>query len=360
MAEKSEKATSKKLRDARKKGQVAKSQDFPSAFTFVASMSGIVILAGYFFDQLAGFMTNTFNSIKEHGDIANEAGRIMMSAINLIFSTSFPFMAIIAGIGIIVGFLVVGPVFSMEAMKPDIKRMNPVENLKNMFKLKTFVELLKSIIKITGAVIIIYYVVKDSTDEIVTTASLPVVGSALVFSKFLTKVALRVGIFFIAIAIFDLVFQKRQFAKQMMMEKFEVKQEMKDTEGNPEIKSKRRQRSQELAYQEGPAAVSRSKVVVTNPVHLAIALEYDEVEEPAPKIATMGQGREASEIIRRAQQHDVPIMRNVPLAHDLWDNGKIGAYIPYDTYKTVAEILKWVASLERAEEAELDIFKSEE
>ncbi|GAB5412085.1 MAG: SctU family type III secretion system export apparatus subunit CdsU [Chlamydiales bacterium] len=360
MAEKSEKATSKKLRDARKKGQVAKSQDFGSAITFIASMSGLVIMSGYFFDKLAGFMIVSFSSIKEHGDLANEASRIILSAINLIFATSFPFMAIIALIGVIVGFLVVGPVFSMEAMKPDIKRMNPVDNLKNMFKLKTFVELLKSIVKITGAVIIIYYVVKDSTDEIITTASLPVLGSTLVFSNFLVKVALRVGIFFIVIAVFDLVFQKRQFAKQMMMEKFEVKQEMKDTEGNPEIKGKRRQRSQELAYQEGPAAVSRSKVVVTNPTHIAIALEYDEVEEPAPKIATMGQGREASEIVRRAQQHNVPVMRNVPLAHDLFENGKIGGFIPHDTYKAVAEILKWVASLERAEEAELDIFKKDE
>ncbi len=360
MAEKSEKATPKKMRDSRKKGQVAKSQDFSSAFTFVASMAGIVIMAGYFFDQLASFMISTFNSVRHHDDLANEASRVIMSAIELIFYTSFPFMSVIALIGVVVGFLVVGPVFSMEAMKPDIKRLNPVENLKNIFKLKTFVELLKSILKISGAVFIIYYAMKDSTMEIIATASMPVIGSALVFSSFLIKVAIRVGIFFAVIAIFDLVFQKRQFAKQMMMEKFEVKQEIKDTEGNPQIKSKRRQRSQELAYQEGPAAVSRSKVVVTNPIHIAVALEYDEVEEPAPKIATMGRGREASEIIRRAQQHNVPIMRNVPLAHDLWDNGKIGNYIPQDTYKTVAEVLKWLASLERTEEAELDIFKQEE
>ena len=357
MAEKSEKATPKKLRDARKKGQVSKSQDFPAAFTFAAAFTGIVIGAGFFYRKLSNLMVANFTSISDHIDMQNRAGGYIMVAIDTIFSTSLPFLIIISVIGVLVNFLIIGPTFSMEAMKPDIKRLNPVDNLKNLFKLKTFVELLKSILKITGALVLIWTVVVKSISEIVATAALPVIGSALIFSKFLVQVGIRVGIFFLIIAIFDLVFQKRQFAKQMMMEKFEVKQEIKDTEGDPQVKGKRRQMSQELAYQEGPAAVRRAKAVITNPIHVAVALEYKEEEEPAPRVLIMGKGALADEIVRRAQDYNVPIMRNVPLAHQLYDMGKLGQFIPEETYQAVAEILKWIAELEHAEEVETELFK---
>ena len=179
-------------------------------------------------------------------------------------------------------------------------------------------------------------------------------------SDFLLKVAVRVGIFFIAIAIFDLVYQKQNFAKEMKMEKFEVKQEYKDTEGNPEIKGKRRQVAQEIAYQDGPAQVRRAKAVVTNPVHIAVALEYDEEEDAAPKILTMGKGPIAEKIIEVALEHEVPIMRNVELAQELYETGTISNFIPEDTYSAVAEILRWLAQLEQTkEEHVLDLFKQE-
>ena len=357
MAEKSEKATPKKLRDARKKGQVSKSQDFPAAFTFAAAFTGVVMGAGFFYTKLTELMVSFFSSISDNIDMQNRAGGYILVAIQTIFTSSLPFAVLISIIGVLVNFLIIGPVFSFEAMTPDIKRLNPVDNLKNLFKLKTFIELLKSILKITGALLLIWTVVKKSVGEIIATAALPVVGSALIFSSFLIQVGIRVGIFFLIIAIFDLVFQKRQFAKQMMMEKFEVKQEIKDTEGDPQIKGKRRQMSQELAYQEGPSAVRRAKAVITNPIHVAVALEYKEETEPAPRVLIMGKGALADEIVKRAQDHNVPIMRNVPLAHQLFDMGKVGQFIPEEAYQAVAEILKWIAELEHAEEVETELFK---
>ena len=248
--------------------------------------------------------------------------------------------------------------FAMEAMKLDIKKLNPVTNLKNLFKMKTFIELLKSLLKIFGAVVLIYSVVYSSLNEIISTCGLPLHISATIFASFLKKVVLRVGLFFIAVGIFDLVYQKKNFAKEMKMEKFEVKQEYKDSEGDPHIKSRRRQVAQEIAYQDGPAATKRAKAVITNPTHIAVAIEYDAENEPAPKIVTMGLDRVAEEIIKVAVDNEVPVMRNVELAHTLYYKANSGEYVPEDTYEAIAEVLKWIAQLEAEaeEEEKLDIF----
>lgn len=359
MAEKTEKATPKKLRDARKKGQVAKSKDFPSAFTFATSFALIVATSGFFFKNLAGFMVTAFTGVREGSHILNYIPMFVKAAFEVIFNTSLPFMILISIVGMLVNFLIIGPLFSMEAMKPDIKRLNPITNLKGIFKLKTFIELLKSIMKITGAVVLIYSVIYDSLPKIVSTAALPILGSAIIFSEFLVKVAVRVGIFFLAVAIFDLVFQKKNFAKEMKMEKFEVKQEIKDTEGNPEIKGKRRQAQQELAYQEGPEATKRARAVVTNPIHIAVALEYEAEEHPAPKIVIMGKGITAESITKVALENNIPIMRNVPLAQELYNKGRIGHYVPEETYEAIAEVLKWLNQIEVADSPEynVEIFK---
>jgi len=358
MAEKTEKATPKKLRDARKKGQVAKSKDFPAAFTFIVALSTVVAMSNFFYENLAEFMVAMFRSINSNIDMEHRAGAFLEECLMRIFNTSMPIMLLVSLVGVLVNFLIVGPLFSMESMKPDIKKLNPVTNLKNMFKIKTFVELIKSILKIAGAMFLIYTVINGSLSELVQTAGMPLIGSAVIFSDFLLKVSIRVGIFFLAIAIFDLVFQKQNFAKEMKMEKHEVKQEMKDTEGNPEIKGKRRQIAQEIAYQDGPPAVRRAKAVVTNPTHIAVALKYEEDEDPAPIIITMGKGLIAEQIIKYALEYEVPIMRNVDLAQQLYEEGSISGFIPEDTYSAVAEILRWLAQIEETkDESVLDIFK---
>lgn len=356
MAEKTEQATPKKLKDARKKGQVAKSQDFPSAFTFIVSIAATIATSGYLFSQLAGYFIGTYKSVGPDLDLQRSAGNYISQALIVILNCSLPIVLVTTFVGLLVNFIIVGPLFSPEAFKPDLKKMNPVTNIKNMFKFKTLFELLKSIFKISGAVYLIYGVVISSIGEIVNTASLPVFGSALVFNDFLFKVIIRVGIFFIIVAVIDLIFQKRNFAKEMKMEKFEVKQEYKDTEGDPHIKSRRKQIAQEIAYQEGPSAVKRARAIITNPIHIAVAIEYDEEKEPAPKIVTMGKGNIADLIIKQALEFKIPIMRNVPLAHILYEKGKISDYIPEETYQAVAEILKWISGLE-GKEFNVELFK---
>ncbi len=347
MAEKSEKATPKKLRDARKKGQVAKSQDLPAAFTFIVAISVTLAMAKDIAVDLGSYIVNALKAFRTSTDLGTTLIDYVNTGLRIILKVSLPILLITVITGVLANVMVVGPMFSFEALKPDLKRLNPIDNLKAKFKLKTLVELIKQILKIAGVVVIIYYTIRDDVREIIFAAGLPILGSAVIFNYFLVKVVIRVGLFFIAIAIFDIVYQKMNFAKEMKMEKFEVKQEYKDTEGDPHVKGRRRQMGQEIAYEEGSVSnVKKSRAVITNPTHYAVAFEYDEETQPAPKIVVKGSGKIAEIIIREAEAHHIPIVRNVPLARQLIKEGKVGRYIPRDTYEAVAEILKWLASLE--------------
>lgn len=358
MAEKTEKATPKKLKDARKKGQVAKIQDLPAALTFVVSIAATLMFMSSFFDQIAAFTLEMFRAIPSaQTDFETRAPAYFISAIHVIMKCSFPIMLAVCLVGVIASFLIVGPVFSMEAMKFDLKKLNPIEGIKQKFKMKVLVELLKSLAKITGAGIIIYFLISGMIPQIVASVLMPITGSAQVVKDFLVAAAIRVGVFFLFVALFDLAFQKKNFAKEMMMEKFEIKQEYKDTEGDPHIKGRRREIQREIAYQEGPSAARRAKAIITNPTHIAVAVKYNPQEEPAPVILTMGIGVTAERIIKIGVENKIPIMRNVDLARTLYAKGKISDYIPEDTYEAVAEILKWIDSLENNPDINPDIFK---
>lgn len=349
MAEKSEKATPKKLRDARKKGQVAKSQDFPSAVTFVVAVGLTLGMADIIFKQLAGFMLTSFKAMNNTGNLQVALKNLIIEGFDVILMISLPIAGIVAIVGVITNFIIIGPVFSLESMKPSFKKLNPVDNLKQKFKMKTVIELLKSLLKITIAAILIYLVVRLSLVEVIQTASIPLYHTAVLYGSFLTQVVIHVGIFFLIIAVFDLVYQKHVFAKEMKMEKFEVKQEYKDTEGNPEIKGRRRHIAQEIAYDEGPAAVRRAKAVITNPSHVAVAVGYEPKKYPAPFILVKGLDLIAEAIIKEADKWGIPIMRDVPLARTLFEMGKVASYIPPETYEAVAEILRVIGTLEEEE-----------
>lgn len=345
MGEKTEKATPKKLRDAKKKGQVAKSQDLPAAFTFIASIWITLGMSASLYHYMGGFLIETFKMVSK-ADLATVLGSMWMQGISVIFLASLPVMALVCVVGVIINFLAVGPVFALEVFKFDIKKFDPIQNLKSKFKLKTLVELLKSCLKIGIASYIIYDVMYKSLPVLIQAVSLPVVHSALLFHAFLMEVVIKVGLFFIIVAVADFVYQKKNFASEMKMEKFEIKQEYKNSEGDPHIKGKRKQIAQEIAYSEGPAGgVKKSAAVVTNPTHLAIAIGYSKEIDAAPYIIAMGQDILAERIIKIANDNDIPVVRNIKLAHKLWDEGEIYEFVPEDAYEPIAEILRWVASL---------------
>ena len=171
-------------------------------------------------------------------------------------------------------------------------------------------------------------------------------SALMVFYAFLMEVLIKVGLFFIVVAVADFAYQKKNFANEMKMEKFEVKQEYKNSEGDPQIKGKRRQIAQEIAYQEGPTGgVRRAAAVVTNPTHLAIAIGYNREVDAAPYVLAMGQDILAERIVSIAEKHKIPVVRNIKLAHRLWEDGGVYEYVPEDTYEALAEIIRWIQSL---------------
>ncbi len=350
MAEKSEKATPKKLRDARKKGQVAKSQDFPSAFTFIVALATTFYFASFLFKQMGGFLLEMLK-IGPFTDLSKTAPFFLKQMINIILISSLPIAGFVAIVGVIITFFVVGPTFSMEPLKPNIKKFNPVENLKQKFKMKTLIELIKSVLKIFGAALLIYLAVRHNLGDIIATVTFAPQVSALVFEKIMYKVTLWIGIYFILIGVLDLAYQRHNYSKELKMEKFEVKQEYKDTEGNPEIKNKRRQLAQEIAYDEGTTRMRRAKAVVTNPHDVAVAIGYEPDKYSAPWIVAIGTEMRARAIIAEAEKLGIPIMRNVPLAHELLEEGEENTFVPESTYEAIGEILMYVIAL-RAQEGE--------
>lgn len=349
MSEKTEKATPKKLRDARKKGQVAKSQDLPAAFTFIVSIWATLALSHSLYQQLSSFLVQTFHLIS-NADLINMMGHMWMQSFLVIFLASIPVLLVVTTIGVLVNFLAVGPVFSTEVFKFDIKKFDPVQNLKAKFKLKTLVELLKSCLKIAIASYIIYDVMYNSLPTLIRAVSMPMGAALLVFYHFLMEVIIKVGLFFILVAVADFVYQRKNFSNEMKMEKFEVKQEFKNSEGDPQIKGKRRQIAQEIAYSEGPTGgVKKASAIVTNPTHLAIAIGYERTVDAAPYIIAMGKDILAERIVMIAKKNSVPIVRNIKLAHKLWEDGEIHEYVPEDTYEALAEILRWIAALQTDE-----------
>jgi len=350
MAEKTEKATPKKLRDARKKGQVAKSQDLPAAFTFIASMWATMSLITYIYGYVGNFMLTVFKKVPEENLIIAIPG-IFSHAFYIIFNASIPILAIAASVGVVITFLTVGPVFATEVFKFDIKKFDPVANLKNKFKLKTLVELVKSILKISIAAYIIYTVMRSSVPVLIKTVSLPITGALIIFGWFVMDVIVKVGLFFMTVAVLDFAYQKMNFASEMKMEKFEVKQEYKNTEGDPQIKGKRKQLAQEIAYSEGTAgAVKKSQAVVTNPTHLAIAIGYRKDIDPAPFIILKGQERIAKNIVKIAEENNIPVIRSIRLAHELFQKGEIYDYVPEELYSALVQVFQYIQALNTEDE----------
>lgn len=346
MAEKTEKATPKKLRDAKKKGQVAKSQDLPSAFTFIVSIWVVLGMSEFLYHTLSEFTVGAFRAIN-HENLTTILSQLWMNSFMVIFICSMPILCVVALVGVVINFLSVGPMFATEVFKFDPKKFDPIQNLKAKFKMKTLVELIKSCIKIGIATWLIYNVMYSSLPVLIRTISIPTAGALLVFNAFLMEVVIKVGLFFLIIAIMDFAYQRFDFAKEMKMEKFEVKQEYKNTEGDPHIKSKRRQIAQEIAYSDGPmGGIKRAKAVVTNPTHIAVAVGYNKDIDAAPYIIAMGKDILAERIVALAEKNDIPIVRNIRLARKLWDEGDVHEFVPEDAYEALAEILRWIDALQ--------------
>lgn len=344
--DRSEKPTPKKLADARKKGQVAQSREIPSAMILMTALAVFYFGGQAMASRMTDLMRLSFRSL-DGGWIHNIASVDLMSGwlFDQTLSILLPMMAALLIIGIIANVAQFGFNFKEDLMVPDFKKINPLSGIKNLVSLKALVELLKSIIKIGFVGLIAYLVVRK---ELVTIPSLihaEVAETAAYMGQVAFQIAFFVCLGLIVLAAADFAYQRWQHQKNLMMTKQEIKEERKQSDGDPQVKSRIRSMQMEMAQRRMMAAIPSADVVITNPTHFAIAIKFDAKTMDAPLVVAKGADFMAQRIREIARQHDVPLVENKPLARALYGATEIGEMIPAELYRAVAEVLAYVYRL---------------
>lgn len=343
--EKTEEATPKKLRDARKKGQVAKSQDLNTAVLFIVTFSVLAFSASYISLQFRQLMQTSFLQATQLTLNPSIANRILLDALITMFKILAPLLSVVFIFALAIGFLQVGPLFTGHPLMPQLKKLNPITGFKNKFlSIKPYIELAKTTIKLIIVGILIYLILKGALREIILTIATPLFRSVGLVGNLLFKIVVQVSVAFVIIAIADFFFQRYQHKKELRMSKYEVKKEYKEEEGDPTYKSARKRLHQEIAMHDMVQSVKKADVVIINPTHVAVALQYDREKMNAPQVIAKGERLIAEKIKEIAKEYKIPIMRNVPLAHSLMEL-EIGDEIPEELYEAVAEVLNFVYKL---------------
>ncbi|MGI5844215.1 MAG: flagellar biosynthesis protein FlhB [Candidatus Xenobium sp.] len=349
-SDKTEEPTEHKLQEARKKGQVMKSQEVISTLLLVA-VTGVMMGAGpMMLGRIREFTIYVWRLIPDFnlaernffGDVVFIMGTILMVLAPLLAGAFL--MALLANIA------QVKFIFSTEPLKPSLNKINPIEGFKRIFSAKSLMELVKQVAKLTIVGWICYKVVSGVLPELRTAPTMPLTATlALVFAT-IKRLVGQVLIGMIAIAAVDYMFQHKQFMKQMRMSMQELKDEYKDTEGNPQVKAKIRQLMRQGAQGRMMEEVPNASAVVTNPTHYAVALRYEQGTDPVPVVVAKGENLIARQIKVMAEDHEVPIVENVELARALFKACEIGGAVPTEMYKAVAEVLAYVIKLKRKRE----------
>lgn len=346
--EKTEEPTAKKLEDARKKGQVMRSTEVVTAATLLAFFFMLKIFVGFIGNR---FMTSFHQTIGFISDYTSEpftlntARTIIRGSFWDIIVAAFPIM--------IVGFVVtiVAIVFQVkwkvtaEPLKPKFDKFNPVTGMKRLFSKDKIMDLFKSIAKVVILAYVVYSYLKNQWPLIYKMYSYTLPQAIAVIGDTVINVGIRISALFAVIAMFDLFYQKWKYHQDMMMSKQEVKDEYKNSEGDPKVKSQQKQRMQQASQRRMMQDLPNADVVITNPTHLAVAIKYDKDTNEAPVVVAKGADYLAQKIKERARENAIEIVENKPLARMLYHNVEIGAEIPPELYQMVAEVLAYVYSL---------------
>ncbi|MEE2961348.1 MAG: EscU/YscU/HrcU family type III secretion system export apparatus switch protein [Myxococcota bacterium] len=344
--EKTEEPTPERLRKLREDGNVSKSQDVTSAVSFLVVFC---VLAGSFgfiaeeIRELIDIALIGFTSQEAPGVLAN---RLLMQGMITLGKCCAPVLAAAFILGISMNLAQVGFLFTLKPITPDIKKINPIQGFKNLVNMKKLVELLKTIIKFTAISIISYFALNDAMRDVILTIRSDLTIGMLVTGEIIWDFCIRIGAVFVVIALADALYQKKRYIKDNRMSKYDIKQEYKQSEGDPQLKAERKQLHREMANGSGQkGAVKKADVVVRNPDHIAVAIKYNkETDDAAPTVVAKGERIWAEKILEEARHYGVPIVRNVPLAQAL-NKVDVGNEIPEELYDAVAEVLNFVYTL---------------
>ena len=344
-ADKTEKPTPKKIKDARKEGNVSKSKELTSTVLFLGWLVGGWLLMGFMFRRMRELFDTSLAAVTHPFELGvREVGRL---AFDTLLWMTLPLLALALFLGVLVEFLQVGPIVTLKKVSPKLDKLNPVEGIKKMFSMDNLVELVKSVIKSAALIFIGGYVLWGMLPQLLQLPSSPpaAIGSAVWYA--LVRIGIWTIFVFFFVSALDVWYQKFSYTKKLRMSRRDIRRELKENEGDPYIKSRRRQLHQEWSQQNMLSAVRGSNVVVTNPTHIAVALQYEHGVDDLPIVVAKGEDGIAELIKKTAEEAGVPIMQNVQLARGLNEKVELDNYISDEFFDAVAEVLHWAEGVRR-------------
>jgi flagellar biosynthesis protein FlhB len=343
--EKTEKATPQKRRESRRKGQVAKSQEVPTALILLFVFITLFFIGGWMLDKLLVLLKETLLN-KLELDLTAETTKQLLTEVSYAGLTVVAPILVVTYVAAFIGnYMQIGFLFSTEAIQMKLEKINPIKGAKRLVSMRMVVDLLKSVIKIGFIGTVVFIIIwKEKSDVML--LSQKSIGEGLALISSLTfQVGMAVSLVLLFLAVFDYMYQKFEHEKQIRMSKQDIKDEHKKTDGDPLIKSKIKQKQREMSMNRMLTETKNADVLITNPTHFAVALKYDQETMAAPMIIAMGKDHIALKMREVAKENDIITMENKPLARALYFQTEIGDYVPEDLFKAVAEILAYVYSL---------------
>ncbi|MGM0501134.1 MAG: flagellar biosynthesis protein FlhB [Bacillota bacterium] len=345
-AEKTEDPTPKKKKEAREEGQVAESKELNTALTLLFSFIALLFVMPYIVKEIMRFITKAYTQYFSMELTLLNFNNLILEIMLFILKLIAPIFSTVIVIGVLSSILQIGFLFSPKIITPDFSKLNPIQGFKQMFSIKSLVELVKSVVKIIIVILISYFTIKGVLPKLLTLIYSDARRVMALLGELSFDLGIRVSLVFLVLGIVDLFYQQWQHKEDLKMSKKEVEEERKQSEGNPEIKSQRKQKQQEMAQKRMMQDVPEADVVITNPTHFAVAIKFDLDDMEAPIVVAKGQGELAKKIKEVAQESEIEIVEEKPLARALYRMVEIGEEIPPELYQAVAEILAYVYEMD--------------
>lgn len=346
--EKTEPATQKKLEDARKEGKVAKSKDLTQAFELVVLFLLLKVFIGYVGERMINLFDSTlgriaeFYKVNQMGVSVQAVSTLITNAVLELLLIVWPFFVFGFVITLLVTLYQVGWKVSTKPMEPKLSKFNPINGFKRIISKDSLFELLKSVVKVIVIIYIAYTSIADEANNLFVLYEISLGQAVALTGEIIMDVGLKISIIYVVVGLADYIYQRFKFSNEMKMTKQEVKDEYKNTEGDPQIKGRIRQKMREVSQRRMMQDVPKADVVITNPTHFAVAIKYDAEVSRAPVVVAKGEDFLAQKIKEVAKENHVEIVENKPLARMLYHNVDIGSEIPPELYQAVAEVLAMV------------------
>lgn len=344
---KTEKATPKKRSDVRKKGQVAKSIEINTAFLFLFAFSSLKLLGTYMKSSLEQIFFENFQKIQDM-EVFFEPYYISKYGPYIFLKTmkiSGPILIIIMFSGLISSYIQVGWHPTMEPIRPKFNKLNPISGFKRMFSKTSLVELVKAIFKVVVLGFVIYSRIKTEVPNFLRLIDMSLTQILGYVGDLVVSIGIKIAFIFLFMSVADFMYQKYKFEDSIKMTKEEIKEEYKQAEGDPQLKSKIKQKMREISMRRMMHAIPEADVIITNPTHYAVAIKYDPAKGAAPIVIAKGADYIAQKIKEKASESKIEIVENKPLARALYATVEIGDEIPPELYQAVAEVLAFIFSL---------------